>query len=520
MSERIQDILSRWQASIGLEVHVELTSLETKLLCGCTLSRNAEPNTHVCPVCLGLPGALPVANREAVLAVARTGLALGCAVERRSTFWRKHYFYPDMAKNFQTTQGPVAICMGGSVEVELDAETARERPDAPTLRPAPDGGYVTRIRIRRIHLEEDAAKMVHVGGAEGRIAGATHSLIDYNRAGTPLMELVCEPDLRTPAEARRLVEHLRQTLLALGVSDCSLEAGSLRVDANVSLARAHAPELGTKCEMKNLNSLKSLHDALAFEVRRQAALLDAGKAVRQQTRHWEPTSRRTIALRTKEAFDDYRLFPDPDLPPILISDDVVERLRASLPELPAEKSARYVSQLGLRRREARMIAADPALASLFEAALAVTPETPATPEAPATPARDLATTVANVIVNLRPAHGCLAAAQVRSIAQLLHDEALTFAQARDVIDAVAPTGEDPARYVDAHGLRQNSDREELASVVDDVLARSEDQVAQYRAGNTKVVGHLIGQCMREAGAAGNPKLFSALLRERLDAQGA
>ena len=334
------------------------------------------------------------------------------------------------------------------------------------------------------------------------------------------MELVCEPDLRTPAEARRLVEHLRQTLLALGVSDCSLEAGSLRVDANVSLARAHAPELGTKCEMKNLNSLKFLHDALAFEVRRQAALLDAGEPVRQQTRHWEPTSRRTIALRTKEAFDDYRLFPDPDLPPILISDDVVERLAASLPELPAEKSARYVSQLGLRRREARMIAADPALASLFEAALAATPEVPATPEAPATPARDLATTAANVIVNLRPAHGCLAAAQVRSIAQLLHDEALTFAQARDVIDAVAPTGEDPARYVDAHGLRQNSDREELASVVDDVLARSEDQVAQYRAGNTKVVGYLIGQCMREAGAAGNPKLFSALLRERLDAQGA
>ncbi len=519
---KLQDVLRGWEAVIGLEVHTELTTLDTKMFCNCRLSHDDEPNTNVCPVCLGMPGALPVPNRRAVQAIVMAGLATNCQIQRHSLFYRKHYFYPDMAKNFQTTQGPVAFCMYGHLDLDVTGEGARERPDhvmtgtdvvaahdaaAPlTVDKAPDGSYTVPIRILRIHMEEDAAKMVHSGGEEGRITGASESFIDYNRCGTPLIELVTEPDLRTPEEARLFMERLQQTFRTLGISDCSLESGSMRCDGNISLRRRGTSALGTKTEMKNINSFKGLHDALAYEICRQAEVLEEGGTIYQETRHWEPSNRRTVVMRVKETADDYRLFPDPDLAPFDLTDEFINDAAARIPELPDAKRNRYVASFGLKRADAAQIAGDPAVATLFEEAAEMAGE-------------GVAPTVANVVVNLLPACGAITAAQTAGISRLLAADAITFAQARDVLDAVDGTDEDPERVVDERGLRQSTDTGTLGPVVDAVLARCTDQVRQYRDGNRKVVGYLVGQCMKAskaAGVKGNPKLFNELLTARLE----
>ena len=511
----LQEVLADWEAVIGLEVHTELTTLDTKMFCNCRLSHDDAPNSNVCPVCLGLPGALPVPNRRAIQSIVMAGLATNCEIQRHSMFYRKHYFYPDMAKNFQTTQGPIAFCMHGHLDLTVSGPGARERPEWESLAAdgvtpvsrAADGSYVVPIRILRIHMEEDAAKMVHVGGEEGRITAATESLIDYNRCGTPLIELVTEPDLRTPEEARLFMEKLRQTFLALGISDCSLESGSMRCDGNVSLRRRGETGLGTKTEMKNINSFKSLHDALEYEIRRQAEVLEEGGIVYQETRHWEPGRRCTVVMRTKETADDYRLFPDPDLAPFDLSDKFIEEARERIPELPDARRERYEASFGLRRDDAAQIAGDPTVAALFEEAVATTGE-------------KVAPTVANVVVNLLPAFGAITAAQAASVSALLAADAISFAQAREVLEVVDGTDADPERVVDERGLRQSTDSTTLEPVVDEVLGRCADQVRQYRDGNTKVVGFLVGQCMKAskaAGVKGNPKLFNQLLTARLEA---
>lgn len=511
----LQEVLADWEAVIGLEVHTELTTLDTKMFCNCRLSHDDAPNSNVCPVCLGLPGALPVPNRRAIQSIVMAGLATNCEIQRHSMFYRKHYFYPDMAKNFQTTQGPIAFCMHGHLDLTVSGPGARERPMRESLAAdgvtpvsrAADGSYVVPIRILRIHMEEDAAKMVHIGGEEGRIAGASESLIDYNRCGTPLIELVTEPDLRTPEEARLFMEKLRQTFLALGISDCSLESGSMRCDGNVSLRRRGKTGLGTKTEMKNINSFKSLHDALEYEIRRQAEVLEEGGVVYQETRHWEPGRRRTVVMRTKETADDYRLFPDPDLAPFDLSDEFIEEARERIPELPDARRERYEASFGLRGDDAAQIAGDPTVAALFEEAVSTTGE-------------KVAPTVANVVVNLLPAFGAITAAQAASVSALLAADAISFAQAREVLEVVDGTDVDPERVVDERGLRQSTDSAALEPVVDEVLGRCADQVRQYRDGNTKVVGFLVGQCMKAskaAGVKGNPKLFNQLLTARLEA---
>ena len=501
--KKLAEVLRDWEAVIGLEVHTELTALETKMFCNCRLSHDDEPNTNVCPVCLGMPGALPVPNERAIESIVMAGLATNCQIMRHSMFYRKHYFYPDMAKNFQTTQGPVAFCMHGHLDLEVSGAGAKERPDG-TVEKDGDGSYVAPIRILRIHMEEDAAKMVHVGGEEGRITAATESLIDYNRCGTPLIELVTEPDLRTPEEARLFMEKLRQTFLTLGISDCSLENGSMRCDGNISLRRRGETKFGTKTEMKNINSFKSLHDALEYEICRQAEVLEEGGVVYQETRHWEPSRRRTVVMRVKETADDYRLFPDPDLAPFDLTDEFVERCRARIPELPDAKRDRYMADYGLRRTDAAQLAGDPAVAAFFEDALAATGE-------------KSVETVAKVMVNLVPSYDALTPAQVASLSALLAEDAITFAQAREVLDAVNGTGEDPAAYVDAHGMRQSTDEGALGAIVDEVLGRCTDQVQQYRDGNKKVLGFLVGQCMKAAKGSGNPKAFNKMLAERLEA---
>ena len=500
--KKLAEVLRDWEAVIGLEVHTELTALETKMFCNCRLSHDDEPNTNVCPVCLGMPGALPVPNEKAIESIVMAGLATNCEIQRHSMFYRKHYFYPDMAKNFQTTQGPVAFCMHGRLDLEVSGAGAKERPDG-TVEKDEDGSYVAPIRILRIHMEEDAAKMVHVGGEEGRITAATESLIDYNRCGTPLIELVTEPDLRTPEEARLFMEKLRQTFLTLGISDCSLESGSMRCDGNISLRRRGSTEFGTKTEMKNINSFKSLHDALEYEICRQAEVLEEGGIVYQETRHWEPSRRRTVVMRVKETADDYRLFPDPDLAPFDLTDEFVERCRARIPELPDAKRDRYMADFGLKRADAAQLAGDPAVAAFFEQALSSAGEKGAE-------------TVAKVMVNLVPSYDALTPAQVASLSGLLAEDAITFAQAREVLDAVNGTGEDPAAYVDAHGMRQSTDEGALGAIVDEVLARCTDQVQQYRDGNKKVLGFLVGQCMKAAKGSGNPKAFNKMLAERLE----
>ena len=507
----LADVLRDWEAVIGLEVHTELTTLETKMFCNCKNTHDDPPNTNVCPVCLGMPGALPVPNRAAIQSIVMAGLATNCQIMRHSMFYRKHYFYPDMAKNFQTTQGPVAFCMHGHLDLEVSGEGAAERPawedvagdgETPISREK-DGSYVAPIRILRIHMEEDAAKMVHVGGEEGRITAATESLIDYNRCGTPLVELVTEPDLRTPEEARLFMEKLQQTFKTLGISDCSLENGSMRCDGNISLRRRGETRLGTKTEMKNINPFKSLHDALEYEICRQAEVLEEGGIIYQETRHWEPSRRRTVVMRVKETADDYRLFPDPDLAPFDLTDDFIEEAREKIPELPDAKRDRYMHDYGLKRADAAQLAGDPAVAAFFEEALEGAPT-------------KAVATIANVMVNLAPSFDALTPAQVRSISGLLAEDAITFAQAREVLEAVNGTDKDPERVVDECGMRQVTDTAALEPIVDEVLARCTDQVQQYYDGNKKVVGYLVGQCMKASRGTGNPKLFNKLLTARLE----
>ncbi|MCR5392503.1 MAG: Asp-tRNA(Asn)/Glu-tRNA(Gln) amidotransferase subunit GatB [Olsenella sp.] len=510
--KKLAEVLKDWEAVIGLEVHTELTTLETKMFCNCKNTHDDPPNTNVCPVCLGMPGALPVPNRAAIQSIVMAGLATNCQIMRHSMFYRKHYFYPDMAKNFQTTQGPVAFCMHGHLDLEVSGEGASERPawedvagdgETPISREK-DGSYVAPIRILRIHMEEDAAKMVHVGGEEGRITAATESLIDYNRCGTPLVELVTEPDLRTPEEARLFMEKLQQTFKTLGISDCSLENGSMRCDGNISLRRRGETRLGTKTEMKNINSFKSLHDALEYEICRQAEVLEEGGIIYQETRHWEPSRRRTVVMRVKETADDYRLFPDPDLAPFDLTDDFIEEAREKIPELPDAKRDRYMRDYGLKRADAAQLAGDPAVADFFEKALEGAP-------------KKVVATIANVMVNLAPSFDALSPAQVRSISGLLAEDAITFAQAREALEAVNGTEKDPERVVDERGMRQVTDTAALEPIVDEVLARCTDQVQQYRDGNKKVVGYLVGQCMKAAKGSGNPKAFNKMLAERLEA---
>ncbi len=510
--KKLAEVLKDWEAVIGLEVHTELTTLETKMFCNCKNTHDDPPNTNVCPVCLGMPGALPVPNRAAIQSIVMAGLATNCQIMRHSMFYRKHYFYPDMAKNFQTTQGPVAFCMHGHLDLEVSGEGASERPawedvagdgETPISREK-DGSYVAPIRILRIHMEEDAAKMVHVGGEEGRITAATESLIDYNRCGTPLVELVTEPDLRTPEEARLFMEKLQQTFKTLGISDCSLENGSMRCDGNISLRRRGETRLGTKTEMKNINSFKSLHDALEYEICRQAEVLEEGGIIYQETRHWEPSRRRTVVMRVKETADDYRLFPDPDLAPFDLTDDFIEEAREKIPELPDAKRDRYMRDYGLKRADAAQLAGDPAVAAFFEEALEGAP-------------KKAVATIANVMVNLAPSFDALSPAQVRSISGLLAEDAITFAQAREVLEAVNGTEKDPERVVDERGMRQVTDTAALEPIVDEVLARCTDQVQQYRDGNKKVLGFLVGQCMKAAKGSGNPKAFNKMLAERLEA---
>lgn len=521
---KLEDVLQDWEAVIGLEIHTELTTLDTKMFCGCKLEFGAEPNTHTCPVCLGLPGALPVPNRAAIESIVLAGLATNCDIEKHSMFYRKTYMYPDMSKNFQTTQGPVAFCMRGYLDLNVDGISAKERVDLGGLDVGESCGNVTRtaegytahIGITRIHLEEDAGKMVHIGGGEGRIAGATHSLVDYNRAGTPLTELVTEPDLRTPEEARLFMYKLRQIYLALGISDCSMEEGSMRCDGNVSLRRRGTEKFGVKTELKNMNSFKNLHDGLAYEICRQAEVLEEGGQIYQETRHWDPSAKRTIVMRVKETADDYRLFPDPDLAPYDLSDEFIDRVRAKLPELPDEKAARFESDFNLSSYDACHLVEQWDIACFFEKCMNLA----------SADVKKLAKPVANLLINDMSAylnsHGQadvvslpLTPRRVLELVCLQTEGVISSKQAKEVLAVVLEEDKDPARIVEERGMKQVSDTGAIEGVVDAVLAAHPDKVEQYRGGKTGLMGFFVGQCMKEMHGQGNPKIINELLAKRL-----
>jgi aspartyl-tRNA(Asn)/glutamyl-tRNA(Gln) amidotransferase subunit B len=462
--------MTQWEPVIGLEIHVQLKT-RTKMFCGCALSFGEEPNTRTCPVCLGLPGTLPVANSQAVLYGLMMGLALGCEIAPRSIFHRKNYFYPDLAKGYQISQYDIPLCRGG---------------------------HLGDVRIHRIHLEEDAAKLVHVGES-GRIHGSDASIVDYNRGGTPLAEIVTEPDLHSAEQARDWLQLLRETLRQLGVSDVNMEEGSLRCDANVSIRPAGSTELGTKTELKNMNSFRFVMQGINAEIARQIALAEAGDAIEQETLHFDPVSGRLSSLRSKEEAHDYRYFPEPDLVPLVPTPEMMEAARTAIPELPAERQARY-EERGLPEDTAHLFAFEPEWGDYFEAVPGGDPKA-----------------VANWVTELRSRAGTDAVApdKLGRLVELASARTVTAGAARTVLDKLIETGDDPAAIVEREGLAAMADSGELEAIVAKVIAEHPDVVERIRGGNAKAMGALVGPVMRETKGRADGGEVNRLLRAQL-----
>jgi aspartyl-tRNA(Asn)/glutamyl-tRNA(Gln) amidotransferase subunit B len=469
---------STWETVIGLEVHTELATA-TKLFCGCPNHFGDEPNTNVCPVCLGLPGSLPVLNEQVVELAVRLGRALGCEV-RRSVFARKNYFYPDMPKDYQVSQYDLPINVEGAIEL-------------------PSGH---RVGIERAHLEEDTGKSTHVGGG-GRITEAGYSLVDYNRAGVPLLEIVSKPDLRSSDDAKAYVSELRSILVATGVSDAKMEEGSLRVDANVSVHHPGEP-FGTRCEIKNLNSLRSLGRAIDYEVTRQIDLVEAGEAVRQETRHWNEDDGRTHTLRVKEEAEDYRYFPEPDLVPLDPGDAWVQRVDAALPALPAERRATLASAAGGAGDGSVAIAVERGLDTLALDAIA----------AGAEPGRVLTHIEHNLAVDGAAA---LDPGRLAALVTMETGGELTATQAKAVLAEMVTSGDDPAAIAKAKGFEAMG-ADALSDAVDAVIAGSPDEWARFVDGDDrargKLTGFFVGQVMKATRGQADGKAVTALLRQR------
>ena len=481
--------MGEYESVIGLECHVEL-STRTKMFCGCRNEFGAPPNTNVCPVCLGHPGSLPVPNEKAIEYIVRIGLALDCRIAQRSLFHRKNYFYPDMPKNFQISQYDLPICVDGHLDVEVD-------------------GQVRRVGITRVHMEEDTGKTTH-GSASGRIHEADFALVDYNRAGVPLVEVVSEPDIRSAEEAGVYLRELRATLEALGVSDVRMEEGSLRCDANISTRRAGTEDLGVKVEIKNLNSIRSLERALRFEEERQRSALRAGEPIVQETRHWDEDRGSTHTLRSKEEAFDYRYFPEPDLPPLEPDVAWVEEIRASLPELPAARRARYERDLGLKPEHALLLSTSVATSAFFEEVLALG----ADPKAAANwITQDLAGLLNKARVELPDAK--ITPAHVADLVRLVGDGTISATGAKQVLEEAFETGEPAEAIVEAKGLRQVTDTSALEAWVSEAIEENPGPVEQFRGGKEGILGFLVGQVMKKSGGSANPQVVNELLRERL-----
>jgi aspartyl-tRNA(Asn)/glutamyl-tRNA(Gln) amidotransferase subunit B len=475
--------VSDLEAVIGVEIHVQL-STRTKMFCGCELSFGDPPNTHTCPVCLAHPGVLPVVNEEAVRRALVIGLALGCEIAPRSIFHRKNYFYPDLPKAYQISQFDIPICGRGEFVAIRD-----------------DGSEL-RVGITRAHLEEDAAKLTHAGG---RRAGAEGSVVDFNRGGTPLVEIVTEPDLRSAADTAIFLRQLRQTLLFLGVSDCSMEEGSMRADANVSVRPVGSPELGTKTELKNMNSFRFLERGIDAELARQREIIASGGRVSQETVHYEPDTGSITSLRSKEESHDYRYFPEPDLVPVVPDLAWVEELRTGLPDLPIPLRRRLVDEMGLTQEDAAVITGAPELVAYFMEAASL-----ADPKACANWIRG------ELRAQLRetgqePWESRVTPSHVAALVGLLAAGTVSVPAAKEVLAGVIETGDDPAAVVEARGLGQMDDGE-LSGIVAELVAANPDQAQQLRDGKEKVIGFFVGQAMKRTGGRADPSTIQRLVR--------
>jgi aspartyl-tRNA(Asn)/glutamyl-tRNA(Gln) amidotransferase subunit B len=479
-----------YESVIGLEIHVELDT-ESKMFCSCSTRFGEKPNTQTCPVCLGMPGSLPVPNKKAVEFVVRSGLAVGCGISLYSQFHRKNYFYPDMPKDYQISQYDLPLCVEGSIDLDLE-------------------DYKATIGITRIHLEEDTGKLVHIGG-KGRIAGADYSQVDFNRAGVPLMEVVSEPDIRTPEEAVSYAKKLRAVFVSLGVSDCSMEKGSMRVDANISIRPKGSDGLGVKAELKNLNSFRSLQRGLAYEIKRQIKAIEDGEEIVQETRHWDESKGATSSLRTKEYAHDYRYFPDPDLVPMEFDSYWVEELRAHLPELPDQRKQRYMLQYGLPSHDANLLNESKSMCDFFEEAASLYNGDPKT--------------VSNWILgdityylnteNLEIDETAVTPKHLSELLKLMDKGTISGKIAKEIFPEMFETGKLPQVIVEEKGMTQISDQSEIEKIIDMVLEENTAAVQEYREGKDRAFGFLVGQAMRLTKGRGNPQLINKLLRDKL-----
>ena len=485
-------VATEFETVIGLEVHCQLIT-KSKMFCSCSASYSgAEPNTHLCPVCLGMPGTLPVINELAIEYITMTGLALNCEISEFSKFDRKNYHYPDLMKGYQISQYDLPICHDGWLEVEAE-------------------GQVTRVGITRVHMEEDTARLLH---RTDPVSGETYSLVDVNRSGTPLMEIVSEPDMRTAAQAREYLVRLRQILRYIGVSDANMEEGNFRCDANVSIRPKGSPTFGTKVEIKNMNSFRAVHDALLFEERRQAEMLRNGDRIIQETRGWVDERQVTVSQRTKEEANDYRYFPEPDLPPLRLSRKYVAEVRAKLPELPIARKQRFIG-LGLSEHEAGALTEDRERADYFEAVSA------ALGLEPKRSAKLAANWVLGEVARWLNAEGKeisafpLAPAQLAELARLVEDGAISGQVGKTVFEKMIENGNAASEIVHAEGLAQISGEGELGEAVKRIIAANEKAVADYHAGKDTAIKFLVGQVMRETRGRANAQAVQGILEREL-----
>jgi aspartyl-tRNA(Asn)/glutamyl-tRNA(Gln) amidotransferase subunit B len=481
-----------YEPVIGLEVHCELKTA-TKLFCGCSTVFGNEANTQVCPVCLGLPGTLPVMNEKAVEYAVKIGLALNCSIAKYSKMDRKNYYYPDLPKAYQISQYDKPLNYGGHLDIVTKEGTKR-------------------IGVTRAHLEEDAGKLVHQGGKAGRLDSSDYSLADYNRGGIPLVEIVSEPDIRSAEEAHAYLTALRNILLYIGVSDCNMEEGSLRCDANVSVRPVGTEKFGTRTEIKNMNSFKFAKQAIEYEIKRQSALLDKGERVVQESRLWDVTENKTKTMRSKEEAHDYRYFPEPDLVPILLSEDYVQMIRKNLPELPAAKQARFASNYGLTPYDAGVLTADMELADWYEEGAKHTKN----PKGLANWIMgDMAAQMKEQEKELKDLK--FDQKKLGELVDLLEDGIINSKQGKEVFLELFNNGASPAEVVKSKGMAQVSDPKAIEGAVDKVLADNPNVVTDYKSGKQGVIGFLVGKVMQATQGKANPKLVNEILKKKLDA---
>ncbi len=467
---------------IGLEVHLQLQT-RTKLFCSCKNEYGEPPNTNICPVCLGHPGTLPVLNWKAVELAVRMALALNCRINLFSLFERKNYFYPDLPKGYQISQYRYPLAEGGYVEIEVN-------------------GKKKKIRVKRLHIEEDAGKLIHT--ADGR------TLVDFNRCGVPLVEIVSEPDMNSPEEAVAYLMAIKQIAQYTGVSDADMEKGNLRCDANISLRPEGSRELGVKTEVKNLNSFRFLQKALSYEIKRQMELIEKGEPIEMDTRTWDEKKGITISMRTKEEAHDYRYFPEPDLPPLELTEEFVEEIKLSLPELPAQKKERFVSQYGLDRNLASVLTAERELADYFERGASIYSNP-----------RKLGNWIASELLRFsnelkKPAHELLPVERLVELLRAVDDGRVSGRAGKEVLEEMIRSGKGAEEVIREKGLEQISDEAQLREIIKQVLEQNPKQVEQYRKGKKGVIGFFVGQVMKATRGKANPQLVNKLIQEVLN----